>query len=70
MPCGREDVWYSSKSLDHIACRAKRCREAFLNGSIPWASEEETALADENDGKEAAKLGSQGWAQLRGFRGK
>ena len=50
--------------------RAKRCRQAFLNGSISWASEEETALADENDRKEAAKLGSQGWAQLRGFRGK
>ena len=53
-----------------IAYRAKRCRQAFLNGSIPWASEEETALADDNDRKEAAKLGSQGWAQLRGFRGK
>ena len=47
------------KALDHIAYRAKRCRQACLNGSIPWASEEETALADENDRKEAAKLGSQ-----------
>ena len=52
------------------ALRAKRCRQAFLNGSIPWASEEVTALADENDRKEAAKLGSQGRAQLTGFRGK
>ena len=59
-----------AKALDHIACRAKRCWQAFLNGNISWASEEETALADENDRKEAAKLGSQGWAQLRGFRGK
>ena len=59
-----------AKALDHIANRAKRCRQAFLNGSISWASEEETALADENDRKEAAKLGSQGWAQLKGFRGK
>ena len=59
-----------AKALDHIAYRAKRCRQAFLNGSISWAPEAETALADENDGKEAAKLGCQGWAQLRGFRGK
>ena len=59
-----------AKALDHIAYRAKRCRQAFLNGSISWASEEETALADENDRKEAAKLGSEGWAQLRRFRGK
>ena len=49
----------------HIAFKAKRCGQAFLNGSISWASEEETALADENDRKEAAKLGSHGWAQLR-----
>ena len=59
-----------AKALDHIAYRAKRCRQAFLNGSIHWASEDQTALAGENDRKEAAKLGSQGWAQLRGFRGK
>ena len=67
--CG-ETFGTRAKALDHIAYRAKRCRQAFLNGSIPWASEEETALADEKDCKEAAKLGSQGWAQLRGFRGK
>ena len=59
-----------AEALNHIAYRAKRCRQAFVNGSISSASEEETALADENDRKEAAKLGSQGWAQLRGFRGK
>ena len=59
-----------AKALDHIAYRAKKCRQAFLDGSIPWASEEDTAHADELDRKEAAKLGSQGWAQLRGFRGK
>ena len=58
-----------AKALDHIAYRAKRCRQAFLNGSISWGSEEETALDDENDRKEVAKLGSQGWAQLRGIRG-
>ena len=34
-----------AKALDHIAYRAKRCRQAFLNGSISWASEEETAVA-------------------------
>ena len=56
-----------AKALDHIAYRAKRCRQAFLNGSIFWSSEEETALADENDRKEAPKLGSQGWAQQRGL---
>ena len=59
-----------AKALDHIAYRAKRCKQAFLNGSISCASEEETALADENDRKEAAKLGSHGWAQMRGFRSK
>ena len=57
-----------AKALDHIAYRAKRCRQASTNGSISWASEEETALTDENDREEAAKLCSQGWAQLRGFR--
>ena len=31
--------------------------QAFLNGNIPWASEEETALADENDRKDAVKTG-------------
>ena len=38
-----------AKALDHIACRAKPCRQACLNGNIPWASEEEMALAAEND---------------------
>ena len=50
-----------AKALDHIAYRAKTCRQAFLDGSIPWATEEDTARADELDRKEAAKLGSQGW---------
>ena len=58
-----------AKALDRIDYRAKRCRLAILNGSISLASEE-TALADENDRREAAKQGSKGWAQLRGFRGK
>ena len=61
---------WASTELDHIAYSAKWCRQAFLDGNISWGSEEETALADERDRKEPAKLGSQGWAHLRGFRGK
>ena len=60
---------HRARALDHIANRAQTCRQAFRNGSIPWASEEDTARADELDRKEAAKLGSQGWAQLRESRG-
>ena len=55
------------KALDHTAHRATQCTQSYLDGTIPCASEEEAALADERDGKEAVKLGSQGWAQLRGF---
>ena len=49
-----------AEALDHIACRARWCRQ----------SDKKKALADERGRKEAVKLGGQGWAQLRGLRGK
>ena len=58
----RHLVLEQKRWITSLGDRAKRCRQAFLNGNIPWASEEETALADENERKEAAKLGNQGWA--------
>ena len=45
------------ETLDHIAYRAKKCRHAFLDGCILWATEENTAHADELDRKETAKTG-------------
>ena len=56
-----------AEAPDRIPYRAKWCRQSSLDGNISWALEEETALADERDRKEAAKLGIQGWAQLRSF---
>ena len=68
-PACDRDVWLSCKSVGSHRLQSKAVQASLPEWQHFLGSEEETALDDENDRKEVAKLGSQGWAQLRGIRG-